>query len=81
MIRCDRLEELRAFLSDRGIGTAIQYPVPMHVQPAYQGRLGDVGSFPLAEQAAREVVSLPLYPELTYEQVDQVIEAVRAFFA
>lgn len=81
VIRCERRDEFRKFLSERGIGTAIQYPAPIHLQPAYQGRLGDVGSFPNAERATREVVSLPLYPELSDAQADQVIESVRAFFA
>ncbi|MEO8397529.1 MAG: DegT/DnrJ/EryC1/StrS family aminotransferase, partial [Chloroflexota bacterium] len=47
--------------------------------PAYRGRLGDVGSFPQAERAAEEILSLPIYPELTDVQADQVIEAVLSF--
>jgi len=79
VIRHPERERLRAHLSECGIGTAIHYPTPIHLQPAYRGRLGDVGSFPQAERAAAEILSLPLYPELSDEQVDQVIEAVLAF--
>ncbi len=79
VIRHPERERLRAHLTERGIGTAIHYPTPIHLQPAYHGRLGDVGSFPQAERAAEEILSLPLYPELTDAQADQVIEAVLAF--
>ena len=79
VIRHPERERLRAYLAEQGIGTAIHYPVPIHLQPAYRGRLGDVGSFPQAERAAGEILSLPLYPELTDARVDQVIEALLAF--
>lgn len=79
VVRSARRDELQAFLKDRGIGSLVHYPVPVHLQPAYRGRLGDTGSFPEAERAAREVLSLPMFPELTEEQVRQVAEAVRAF--
>jgi dTDP-4-amino-4,6-dideoxygalactose transaminase len=79
VIRHPERDALRKHLSERGIGTAIQYPLPNHLQPAYKGRLGDTGSFPEAEKASQEILSLPLYPELTDEQVDYVIEAVISF--
>jgi dTDP-4-amino-4,6-dideoxygalactose transaminase len=66
-------------LSDRGIGTAIHYPVPIHLQPAYRGRLGDVGSLPETEKAAREILSLPMFPELPEADVKTVAEAIREF--
>ncbi|MBI1257807.1 MAG: aminotransferase class I/II-fold pyridoxal phosphate-dependent enzyme [Chloroflexi bacterium] len=79
VIRHPERERLRTHLAEQGIGTAIHYPVPIHLQPAYRGRLGDVGSFPQAERAADEILSLPLYPELSDAQVDLVIEAVLTF--
>jgi aminotransferase EvaB len=63
-------------LADQGIATGIHYPVPVHLQEAYQN-LGYVpGAFPIAERCAGEFVSLPMYPELTHSQVEQVIECV-----
>ena len=70
MIRHEKRDNLQAFLAARKIVTLVHYPVPIHLQPAYKGRLGDPGSFPVSEQVAREVLSLPLYPELTEAQVD-----------
>ncbi|MEO8397156.1 MAG: DegT/DnrJ/EryC1/StrS family aminotransferase, partial [Chloroflexota bacterium] len=79
VIRHAERERLRAYLGERGIGTAIHYPTPIHLQPAYRGRLGDAGSFPQAERTAEEILSLPIYPELTDVQADQVIEAILTF--
>ncbi len=68
-------------LRDAGVPTALHYPVPVHLQPAY-GYLGYApGSFPVAERAARETVSLPMYPELTNEQVQHVAASVRRALA
>lgn len=80
VIRTPQRDALREYLHENGVGTAIQYPVPIHLQPAYQGWLGDVGSFPETELAATEIVSLPLYPEMTDEQVQTVIHFVQKFF-
>ena len=79
VVRSARRDEMQAFLKERGIGTLVHYPVPIHLQPAYRGRLGDVGTFPETERAAREILSLPMFPELTEEQVQQVAEAIREF--
>jgi dTDP-4-amino-4,6-dideoxygalactose transaminase len=72
---------LMSHLRERGIGTAIHYPVPIHLQPAYRGRLGEVGSLPETERAAREIVSLPMYPELSEDDVRTVARAIREFAA
>jgi len=80
VIRTPQRDALAKYLKERGIGTAIHYPVPLHLQPAYRGRLGDTGSFPQVEQVMGDILSLPLYPELTDEQVNQVIEAIHSFF-
>ena len=78
-VRTDRRDELAAFLRSRGIGTGVYYPTPVHLQPAYAGKLAP-GSLPESEKASREVLSLPMYPELPAADADRVIEAVRAFF-
>ena len=81
VVRHPQRDALMQFLRERGIGTAIHYPVPIHLQPAYRGRLGDVGSLPETERAAREIVSLPMYPELSEDDVGAVAQAIREFAA
>lgn len=71
-------EAVQAALRDKGIGTGIHYPTPVHLQPAYAGRIAlGPGGCPETERASREVLSLPLYPELSDEQVDTVCGALR----
>ena len=70
-------DRVRAALLERGIETGIHYPIPLHLQPAYAWMGLREGAFPEAEQAAREVLSLPLYPEMTDDQVDRVCEVLR----
>ena len=80
VIRAERREALQRHLSVLGIGTGLHYPLPLHLQHAY-GHLGlGRGAFPVSERAADEVLSLPMYPELTQEQVGQVADAIRAFY-
>jgi dTDP-4-amino-4,6-dideoxygalactose transaminase len=79
-VRVARRDALRDHLAAREVGTSIFYPVPLHLQPCFRDLGGAPGDFPVAECAAREVLSLPLYPELTEEQVDYVVEAVADFF-
>lgn len=78
VIRTPRRDALRSYLASRGIETGIHYPTPVHLTPAYQA-LGypGPGSLPVAERIAREVLSLPMYPELTHEQIRSVAAAVR----
>jgi dTDP-4-amino-4,6-dideoxygalactose transaminase len=77
VIRTPRRDKVLAHLKSKGIDAGIHYPVPLHRQPAYlkQG-YGDL-SLPVTEQAAAEVLSLPLFPELTYEQIAYIAEAVK----
>ncbi len=78
-IRAERRDELAAHLKNRGIGHAIYYPVPLHLQPCF-APLGYVrGSLPASEAATASVLSLPIYPELTDAQQDAVIAAIREF--
>jgi dTDP-4-amino-4,6-dideoxygalactose transaminase len=79
-IRAPQRDDLRAFLSDQGIGSMIYYPVPLHRQEMYADlNLGD-GSLPESELAAKEVLSLPIYPEMSDEQIEVVASAVRRFY-
>ena len=79
VVRHPRRDELRVFLREQDIGSLIHYPVPVHLQPAYRDLGYEGGDFPAAEAAAREVLSLPLYPELHEEEVTMVADAVIAF--
>jgi dTDP-4-amino-4,6-dideoxygalactose transaminase len=79
-VRAPRRDELQAFLKGRGIGTMIYYPVPLHRQEIYQALSLAEGSLPEAEAAAAEVLSLPMYPELTGEQIEAVVAAIREFY-
>ncbi len=79
VVRSPRRDALRAHLAERGVGTAIHYPVPIHRQPCYEELGMGEGSLPETERACREVLSLPMYPELTREAVEYVAEAVRSF--
>jgi dTDP-4-amino-4,6-dideoxygalactose transaminase len=75
----ERREAIREAIAARGVGTLIHYPVPVHLQPAYKGRAWLAGgALPATERAAEEVLSLPIYPELTDAAVAEVIAAVKA---
>ena len=78
VVRSDRRDALNAHLQARGIAAGIHYPVPIHLQPAY--RSTPPVSLPVTERAAREVLSLPIYPELSDTEVSTVVSAVRDFF-
>jgi len=81
VIRTVRRNTLREFLTARGIGSEIFYPVPLHLQDALKG-LGYVqGNFPQAERAAREVLALPMFPELREDEQQTVVSAIAAFLS
>ena len=79
VVRTKRRDELQTFLKGQGIGTLVHYPVPIHLQPAYRARLPGADDLPETERAAREVLSLPMYPELTESDVEAVAEAIWKF--
>lgn len=80
VVRAPRREALQAHLQERGIGTLIHYPIPPHLQAAYAGMSPAAGSFPIAEQYAKEVLSLPMGPHMSLSDVDTVIQHVRGFY-
>jgi dTDP-4-amino-4,6-dideoxygalactose transaminase len=80
MVRTAHRDELREFLAGKQIQTGIHYPTPIHLQEAYRELGLGTGSFPNAEKLARETLSLPMYPELTPEQLHAVTDAVKSFF-
>ncbi len=72
-------DALRAHLAANGIGTAVYYPLPLHLQPSLRDMHGQAGALPVAEQAAREVVALPFFPGMTADAVDAVVAALAHF--
>jgi dTDP-4-amino-4,6-dideoxygalactose transaminase len=80
-VRSRERDALQNFLRIRGIETGIHYPIPVHLQKAYADLGYRQGDFPHSERAAAEVLSLPLYPELSKEAIAQVVEAIRSFSA
>jgi dTDP-4-amino-4,6-dideoxygalactose transaminase len=81
VIRAPRRDELRAYLSDRGIGVAVYYPLPLHLQPCFEGLGYGEGDFPIAEQVSLEVLALPVFPELTGNELEEVVHAIEEFYA
>jgi dTDP-4-amino-4,6-dideoxygalactose transaminase len=79
-IRTARRDELQAHLKTLGIGHNVYYPMPLHLQTCFAYLGYREGHCPESERAAKEVLSLPIYPELTRGQLDEVVSAVRSFF-
>jgi dTDP-4-amino-4,6-dideoxygalactose transaminase len=81
VVRSKKRDRLQLFLEKRNVTTLIHYPVPVHLQKAYQDLGLARGTLPITEQAADEILSLPIYPELTEEQIERVTDSVRMFFS
>jgi dTDP-4-amino-4,6-dideoxygalactose transaminase len=81
VIRAPRRAELQAWLGERGIGSAVYYPLPLHLQPCFVHLGGQVGQLPASEAAAESVLALPIYPGATAAQRQEVVEAIAAFYA
>ena len=72
---------MRAFLSERKIGSEVYYPLPLHLQPAFSYLGLRDGDLPVAEQAARDVLALPMFAELTEAEIRRVVEAIAEFYS
>jgi len=80
VIRATRRDDLRAFLTERKIGTEIYYPIPLHLQPCFVYLGYREGDFPEAERATKEVVALPMFPELTEDEQRWVVQSIAEFY-
>jgi dTDP-4-amino-4,6-dideoxygalactose transaminase len=80
VIRSKERDALRQYLSDHSVSTLIHYPTPIHLQKVYQSLGYKKGSFPNAESTAQEIISLPMYPSLTQDEILYVCECIRKFY-
>ncbi|TFG39182.1 MAG: transcriptional regulator, partial [Syntrophobacterales bacterium] len=76
----EKRDELKAFLQERGVGTAIYYPLPLHLQHCFRSLGYGEGDFPVAEHAAAHTLALPIFPELTDAQIEYVVDCIRRFY-
>ena len=80
VIRAEDRDKLQIFLKENGISTGLHYPIPLHLTQAYAHFGYKKGDFPVAEKLSNEILSLPMYPELTEDQIDYVCEKIKAFY-
>lgn len=81
VIQTESRDALASHLSEHGIATGIHYPLPIHLLPAYEHLNYERGCFPVSERTAERIVSLPMFPELTEDQISYVAETIRSFFS
>jgi dTDP-4-amino-4,6-dideoxygalactose transaminase len=81
VVRSQRRDELRANLREKGVGTLIHYPMPVHLQPTYRGRVLTCGDLPVTERLAAEVASLPMFPELSGDDARMVTSRINEWAA
>jgi len=79
VILVDNRDSLQKYLSEKGIGTGLHYPQPLHLQKAYTHLGYKEGTFPVTENAAKRLLSLPMFPELSKEQIEYVVECIKEF--
>lgn len=80
-VRVQRRDDLRTYLKEKGIGSEIYYPIPLHLQSCYRELGYKKGDFPISERAAEEVMSLPIYAELTDDQLAYVVATIKEFYS
>lgn len=80
VIRHARRDDLQSYLAGSGIGTGIHYPVPVHLQPAYKGLGYQTGQLPVTESIASEILSIPMYPDLSLEHAELIARSISGFF-
>jgi dTDP-4-amino-4,6-dideoxygalactose transaminase len=80
VVRHPQRDKLKDHLDANGVGCALHYPVPLHLQKCYASLGYKTGDFPVSEKAARECLSLPIYPELTDAQIQRVVAIIKDFF-
>ncbi|MEK6758176.1 MAG: DegT/DnrJ/EryC1/StrS family aminotransferase [Deltaproteobacteria bacterium] len=81
VVRVSKRDALRAHLADAGIGSEIYYPLPLHIQKCFKGLGYRKGDFPVSEKAAREVLALPIYPELKESEQKYVVSSIKEFYS
>jgi dTDP-4-amino-4,6-dideoxygalactose transaminase len=81
VIRCHQRDELKSYLRENGIETAIHYPTPLPLLPAYQIQGYDASDYPVAEKVSKEILSLPMYPELSEAQIAHIANTIHTFYA
>lgn len=79
VIRVPEREELRAYMENKGVGVGIHYPIPVHLQEAWRDYGGEEVSLPVTEKITGEILSLPIYPELSIEEVSYICDCIREF--
>ena len=79
IIRTNNREDLQRYLEEQGISTMIHYPVPIHKQEAYKEYSDMIGRLPIAESIADEILSLPIYPEISKDDIDKIIESINSY--
>ncbi|OGD93686.1 hypothetical protein A2697_01720 [Candidatus Curtissbacteria bacterium RIFCSPHIGHO2_01_FULL_41_44] len=81
VVQTEKRDELLVFLKKNGIDAAIHYPIPIHLQKAYENLGGKKGDFPRSEEVADKIISLPLFPEITDDQIKYIAKKVKEFFS
>jgi dTDP-4-amino-4,6-dideoxygalactose transaminase len=80
VIKADKRDELKEHLQSKGIDTGLHYPIPLHLQKAFEALGYKQGAFPKAEASAKRILSLPMYPELTDDQIEYVSRSIAEFY-
>ena len=80
VIRTEERDKLREELKSKGIATGIHYPIPLHLQPAYNYLGHKKGDFPITEKASQEIISLPMFAELSDEQIEEIVELIKNYY-